>query len=52
MTDLSGAGWTLSLLPALGGAIGTLRYEGVDILRPTADGTIDPLHSACFPLVP
>jgi len=52
MVQLSGAGWALTLLPALGGAIGTLRYQGEDILRPTADGATDPLHSACFPLVP
>jgi aldose 1-epimerase len=52
MVQLSGVGWALTLLPALGGAIGTLRFQGEDILRPTADGTTDPLHSACFPLVP
>ena len=49
---LAGAGWELMLLPALGGAIGALRYHGEDILRPTPDGATDPLQSACFPLVP
>jgi aldose 1-epimerase len=52
MVTLSGAGWELGFLPALGGAIGTLRYRGEDILRPTPDGAADPLDSACFPLVP
>jgi len=49
---LAGAGWELELLPALGGAIGALRYRGADILRPTPEGATDPLQSACFPLVP
>lgn len=49
---LAGAGWELMLLPALGGAIGALRYHGEDILRPTPDGATDPLQTACFPLVP
>jgi aldose 1-epimerase len=52
MVTLTGAGWALTLLPALGGAIGALRFRGTDILRPTADGETDPLQSACFPLVP
>ena len=52
MVTLAGAGWELDLLPALGGAIGALRFQGTDILRPTAEGTTDPLQSACFPLVP
>ena len=52
MVTLSGAGWELGLLPALGGAIGSLRYRGEDVLRPTPDGAADPLDSACFPLVP
>jgi len=52
MVGLSGAGWTLTLLPALGGAIGTLRFQDQDILRPTAEDATDPLESACFPLVP
>ena len=49
---LAGAGWELVLLPALGGAIGALRYRREDVLRPTPDGATDPLQSACFPLVP
>ncbi|MEO6218753.1 MAG: aldose 1-epimerase [Sphingomonas sp.] len=49
---LAGAGWELDLLPALGGAIGALRYQGADILRPTPEGATDPLQSACFPLAP
>jgi len=52
MTQLSSAGWALTLLPALGGAIGALTYKDEDILRSTADGETDPLQSACFPLVP
>jgi aldose 1-epimerase len=49
---LAGAGWELELLPALGGAIGALRYRHEDVLRPTPDGATDPLQTACFPLVP
>ena len=45
-------GWALELLPALGGAIGTLRHEGNDVLRPTPAGAGDPLEASCFPLVP
>lgn len=52
MVTLAGAGWELALLPALGGAIGSLRYQGEDVLRPTPPGATDPLDSACFPLVP
>ncbi|MDB5703317.1 MAG: Aldose epimerase family protein [Sphingomonas bacterium] len=52
MVTLAGAGWELGLLPALGGAIGSLRYRGEDILRPTPGGAADPLDSACFPLIP
>jgi aldose 1-epimerase len=49
---LEAHGWSLELLPALGGAIGRLRHAGHDILRPTAPGAKDPLEAACFPLVP
>ena len=49
---LAAHGWEIELLPATGGAIGTLRYRGRDILRAATPGTSDPLESACFPLVP
>jgi aldose 1-epimerase len=49
---LAAHGWEVELLPAIGGAIGALRHQGHDILRPAAPGTSDPLKTACFPLVP
>jgi aldose 1-epimerase len=49
---LDAHGWAMELLPALGGAIGMLRHEGRDVLRPTPDGASDVLETGCFPLVP
>lgn len=49
---LEAHGWALELLPALGGAIGALRHDGRDVLRPTPPGARDPLETGCFPLVP
>jgi aldose 1-epimerase len=43
---------TLELLPGLGAAVATLRYQGRDVLRPTPRGTTDPFQTAAFPLVP
>lgn len=47
----SGA-WEANLLPALGGAILSLRLAGRDILRPSPDSPGRVLDTACFPLVP
>lgn len=49
---LAAFGWEVELLPALGGAIGSLRFEGRDILRSTLTETDNPLDTACFPLLP
>lgn len=49
---LAAYGWEIELLPQVGGAIGALRHDGRDILRPAMPGTSDPLETACFPLVP
>jgi aldose 1-epimerase len=43
---------TLELLPDLGAAVATLRYQGRDVLRPTPAGTSDPFEAAAFVLVP
>jgi aldose 1-epimerase len=43
---------TLELLPDLGAAVATLRYEGRDVLRPTPPGASDPFATAAFALVP
>jgi aldose 1-epimerase len=43
---------TLELLPGLGAAIATLRYQGRDVLRPTPPGASDPFETAAFVLVP
>jgi aldose 1-epimerase len=52
MIALGHAGWSLTLLPELGGAIGSLRHAGHDVLRPTPADARGPLETACFPLVP
>lgn len=49
---LDAHGWTLELLPRLGGAIAALRHGGHDVLRPVPAGTADVLATGCFPLVP
>ena len=49
---LEAHGWALELLPALGGAIGQLRHDGRDVLRPTPAHARDALQTSCFPLVP
>jgi len=43
---------TLELLPDLGAAVAILRYQGIDVLRPTPEGTDDPFETASFALVP
>ena len=43
---------TLELLPELGAAVATLRYQGRDVLRPTPSGADDPFETAAFALVP
>ena len=47
----SGA-WEARLLPALGGAIVSLRLTDRDILRPSPESPGRVLDTACFPLVP
>jgi aldose 1-epimerase len=42
----------LELLPELGAALATLRYQGRDVLRPTPAGATDPFETAAFALVP
>ena len=42
----------LELLPDLGAAVATLRYQGRDVLRPTPPGASDPFETAAFVLVP
>ena len=49
---LEAHGWVLVLLPASGGAIGALRHDGRDVLRPAPTGAHDPLETGCFPLIP
>lgn len=43
---------TLELLPGLGAAVASLRYQGIDVLRPTPAGTDDPFETAAFALAP
>ncbi|MGY6662833.1 MAG: aldose 1-epimerase [Glycocaulis sp.] len=50
--NLAAGDWRATLLPGLGGAIGSLSYRGREVLRPTPAGTTDVLATSCFPLVP
>ena len=52
MIALSAGAWTATLRPEVGGAVASLRCEGVPILRDMAEGARHPLDSACFPMVP
>ncbi len=44
--------YTLDVLPQLGGAVAGLRFRGLEVLRRTPPGTVEPLASSGFPLVP
>ncbi|WP_305098386.1 aldose 1-epimerase [Croceibacterium aestuarii] len=44
--------WVAELRPDTGGALAALRLGGTDVLRTMPGSAIDPLESACFPLVP
>ncbi|HEV2271388.1 MAG TPA: aldose 1-epimerase [Steroidobacteraceae bacterium] len=52
MIALSEGDLTLELLPELGAAVATLRYQGLDVLRPTPPGASDPFETAAFALAP
>ena len=52
MIALSDGDLTLELLPDLGAAVATLRYQGRDVLRPTPPGADDPFDTAAFALAP
>lgn len=51
MITIATEDWTCEVLPEIGGAIGSLRHRGQDVLRPALP---DPevVETACFPLVP
>lgn len=52
MIRLAAGDWRATLRPEVGGALTALSWRGRDVLRPTPEGTEDPLQTACFPLVP
>ena len=52
MLSLADGDLTLELLPDLGAAVATLRYQGRDVLRPTPAGADDPFETSAFALVP
>jgi len=63
IADCDGLGWGLVIKlesdcfemevdPGCGGSVRSLRWEGLDLLRPAAEGASDPLQMACFPLAP
>lgn len=41
----------LELVPSVGGAVASLAHDGTPLLRPW-NGSLDPVSTACFPLVP
>lgn len=49
---LTAGGWRAILAPAVGGCVAALSHDGVDILRPAADGADDATQMACFPMAP
>ena len=49
---LEAGDWRMSVLPELGGAIGSLDFRGHPVLRSTPADATDPLQTACFPMVP
>ncbi|PNU03719.1 aldose 1-epimerase [Novosphingobium guangzhouense] len=52
MIQLRSGSSEATLLPHLGGSIGSFAVGGRDILRPTSAAAESPLDAACFPLVP
>lgn len=44
--------WLIELRPALGGAIGALRYDCHDVLRQAPLDAADATETACFPMIP
>lgn len=52
MIQLRSGGSEATLLPHLGGSIGSFAVGGRDILRPTPADAASPLDTGCFPLVP
>jgi aldose 1-epimerase len=52
MITLNHADWSITVLPDLGGSIGSLTFQGWDVLRPTPAGCEDVLLTASFPLAP
>jgi aldose 1-epimerase len=49
---LERGGWRLRVRPELGCSISSLTRGAYPVLRPTPDGAMDILETACFPLVP
>lgn len=52
MLALHGGEWQAHISPEIGGSLAALSYRGVAVLRPMPPDATDPLHAACFPLVP
>ena len=49
---LEGGDYRLTFDADAGGILRSLTWRGLDLLRPSPDGSSDPLQSAMFPLVP
>jgi aldose 1-epimerase len=52
MTTLSCAGYGLEVLPELGGAIRTMTFAGIQVLRTVSPTVKDVGDTGCFPLIP
>lgn len=49
---LESFGWRAQIIPSLGGAMTSLQFDGMPVLRDGAAGTGDVLDCASFPLIP
>jgi aldose 1-epimerase len=49
---LRSGGWEAALRPEIGGALASLTFEGIEVLRTMPLGSTNPLEAACFPLIP
>jgi aldose 1-epimerase len=49
---LRGGGWQATLRPETGGSLGSLTFQGVEVLRTMPESSTSPLDAACFPLAP
>jgi aldose 1-epimerase len=49
---LRAGAWRATLRPEIGGALASLTFDGIEVLRTMPEASSNPLEAACFPLVP